>query len=1111
MNCVTCQTANAAGRRFCAQCGSALASACPSCGFENGPDDRFCGGCGREIVAGGSRPDAPIRPSGRIGGRLKQPQAALDGQIKLVTILFADIRGSTAMIAGLDPEETLAKLEPAVRAMVETVNRYDGTVCQIMGDGIMALFGAPVAHEDHAVRACYAALAMQRRVAELGDGSIGIRVGLNSGEVLARVRNTDLGHEYNAVGDAVHLAARMEQMAETGAVVMSANTFALAEAYIDAQSMGPHEVKGLKAPMELYRLNGAVSPRSRWHAASGPSLSDFTGRADERKALCDLLENVRSGSGHAVGLVGEAGIGKSRLIHEIVSSEAAVECGVLIGGAAPYGQTIAYNAISGVIRNFFGIGESFATAEIVKRVHGRLIALDPGLESLTRPLASILTGGDVDAEWNAREPDVRRREVMDACRRLVAFATQQRPLIVVIEDLHWIDGESEAVIEAMIEALPAMRLMLLTSYRPEYQPRWGGRAACTQTRLLPLTADETGSFLETLIGGDGTLDALKSLLAEQTGGNPLFLEQCVRALAQEGVLVRAGDGYVCNDAPERVHIPASVNSVLAARIDRLSPGCFTVLELAAVIGAVVPLNLLEQIAQLGAEELQNALAEARHAEVLRVVGLYPDVEYAFSHALMRDAVLDSMLKRRQESIHRRIVEVLERGAAVEEHIEQLALHATLGRAWVKASAYQEQAADRALAQGAYREAAAHLSAALQALDGLEPTPENVRRSIDAILKLRGVWAVLGVADHAVLESLERAETLAQSIGDEKRLAATWTYLSAQHWVSGDGPQALAFARRARVMAERLDDPRLLGMALFRVGLAQYQHGSFRETLNTLERVCDILKGPLANERLGMSGLTSVFARNYMVASLSELGDFATARRINTEATQIALESRDTYSIVATHIAMGCYATYQGDTDNAIPLLQRALLLARSAQAVAVTVYISSLLGRALTTAGRLDEALEPLRFAADRDHLPGSQKTPLPYLWLGEVLAIQGKIEEAAATLREARALAERASDVAAQGWADRLEGLIADRAGRHEEAGDILTRAVETARGLRMRPLQGHALFDRGLCRAAAGNEADAIADIDAARAMFEECEMPGWAEKCRQAAQTLAQRAAQ
>jgi len=1111
MNCGKCHTVNAAGRRFCAQCGAVLAIACASCGFENTSKDRFCGGCGRAMQEAEPIRQSALAAPGRLGNRLQQAQAAMDGQIKLVTVLFADIRGSTALIAGLSPEETLARLEPAVRAMIETVNRYDGTVCQIMGDGILALFGAPVAHEDHAVRACYAALAMQRRVAELGEMGAGIRVGLNSGEVLARVRNTDLGMEYNAIGDAVHLAARMEQMAEAGQVMLSASTFELAEAYVDAVSLGPQSVKGVKAPVEVYRLNGATSPRSRWHASTGPSLSGFTGRDAEHRSLCATLEEVCRGGGQVVGLVGEAGIGKSRLIHELVSSEAAKECTVLLGGAAPYGQTIAYNTISGMIRHFFGIGESFTTAEVVKRVHGRLIALDPGMESFTRPLASILVGGDVDEEWAALEPEARRRQVMEACRKLMAFATQRRPLIAVLEDLHWIDGESEAVIEAMIESLPAMRLLMLVSYRPEYQPRWSGRAGCSQKRLLPLTAAESDAFLQKLMGEHASLAPLKSMLAEQTAGNPLFLEQCVRALAQDGVLVGSDASYVCHSAPERVQLPASVNSVLAARIDRLSPSCFTVLELAAVIGAIVPLNLLEQVAQMGPEELQNALSEARHAEVLRVVNLYPDVEYAFGHALMRDAVLDSMLKRRQESIHRRIVEAIETRGAADEHIEQLALHATLGRAWVKASSYQEQAADRALAQGAYREAAAHLSSALQALDNLEPTPQTAQRTIDAILKLRGVWAVLGVAHDTVLESLERAESLAQSIGDEHRLAATWTYLSAQHWLAGDGPQALAFARRARVVAERLGDARLLAMALFRVGLAQYMHGSFRQSYETLAQVCDILTGDLANERLGMSGLTSVFARNYMVAALSELGDFAAARRINAEATQIALQSHDTYSIVATHIAMGYYATYQGDTQNAIPLLQRALMLAQAAQAVAVTVYISGLLGRALTAAGRLDEALQPLHLAVDRKKVEGSQKTCLPYLWLSEVLVLQGRTDEADGVLEEGRTVAERASDAAGLAWAARLEALIVDRRGSHEEAADKLTAAIEIARALRMQPLEAHALFDRGLCRAACGQKADAISDVAAAQNLFAACDMPAWADKCAEAAQALGQRAAQ
>lgn len=1097
MQCGTCHSANATGRRFCAQCGAALTLLCPACSFANGPQDRFCGGCGRSLQEQTAAANTNIAVSGAMAARLQQAQAAKDGQIKLVTVLFADIRGSTSMIAGLDPEESLAKLEPAIRVMVETVRRYEGTVCQIMGDGILALFGAPVAQEDHAIRACYAALAMQRHIAELGEIGGKIRVGLNSGEVLTRVRPTDMGMEYNAVGDAVHLAARMEQMAEAGQVLLSANTFAFAEAYIDAVSLGPQEVKGLTEKMEVYRLSGAVSPRSRWHASSAASLSGFTGRANERETLYAALAEVQRGSGRVVGLVGEAGIGKSRLIHEIVSSDLAKDCTVLVGGAAPYGQTIAYNALSGMIRHFFGIGESFTASEVIKRVHGRLIALEPGLESLTRPLASILVGGDIDAEWAALEPEARRRQVMEACRRLVAFATQRRPLIAVLEDLHWIDGESEAVIEAMIDSLPAMRLLMVLSYRPEYQPRWSGRPGCTQTRLLPLTQAEIDAFLQTVMGDHQSLASLKSMLAEQTAGNPLFMEQCVRALAQEGVLQRQDDSYVCSHAPERVQLPASVSSVLAARIDRLSPSCFTVLELAAVIGAIVPLNLLERVAQMRADELQDALSEARHAEVLRIVNLYPDVEYAFGHALMRDAVLDSMLKRRQEAIHRRIVEAIEQSGTVDEHIEQLALHATLGRAWVKASCYQEQAADRALAQGAYREAAAHLSSALQALDNLERTPEIARRTIDAILKLRGVWTVLGVAHHEMLESLERAEQLAQSINDEHRLAATWTYLSAQHWVAGDGGQALAFARRARVVAERLHDPRLLAMALFRVGLAQYMHGAFRQSLETLGKTCDILTGDLANERLGMSGLTSVFARNYMVASLSELGDFAAARRINTEATQIALASRDSYSIVATHIATGYYATYQGDTQNAIPLLERALLLARSAQAVAVTVYIAGLLGRALTAAGRLDEALEQLRFAVDRNHIAGSQKTCLSLFWMGEALVLQNRTQEAAACLDEGRGMAMRASDDAGQAWGTRLEALMLANADQIDEAEHRLSACIETARALGMRPLQAHALFDRGRCRRTAGHD-NAEADIEAARQLFAECEMASWVEKC-------------
>lgn len=1108
MICGACQTENGPGRRFCAHCGSPLARPCESCGFENAPTDRFCGGCGKSLVqqqtlAPAKDKDLPVDPlvmPTRLGERVRAVKASLEGQIRQVTILFADLRGSTSMIAGLDPEAALARLDPLLQVMVDTVHRYEGTVCQLLGDGIMALFGAPVAHEDHAVRACYAALAMQRQIAEIGDRALQLRVGLNSGEVLARALTTDLGLEYGAVGSAVHLAARMEQMAENGTIQLSANTWRLCDGFIEAVSLGLHEIKGLDEPIEIFRLEGAANARGRWQGSRKQALTAYVGRQAERQALQDLLQRVVDGHGQVVALVGDPGIGKSRLVHELLTSPAAEACVTLSGAAVPYGKATAYHTIAAMMRPLFGIGDGFSRSEVLKRVQDGLVALDPSLGSLTRPLASILLAGEVDGDWAAQHPEMRRRQMIEACKRLVAYVVQHKPLVLAVEDLHWIDSESEAILDSLIDALPAMRLMLVVSFRPEYPVRWTGRSAYTQIRLGPLSSGEALSFLERLLGQDLSLSMLKPILIDQTGGNPLFIEQCFRALVQQGVLVSSGEGYRCTKAPERVQLPASVINVLMSRIDLLSPTCVTVLELAAIIGATVPLWLLEAVAEMRSEELQAALAEARQAEVLGEVRLFPDIEYAFRHALMRDAVLESILKRRQETIHRRIVEAIEHlpAAMIDENIERLALHASLGKLWEKAARYQEQAADRAVTHASYREAASHLQSMLDALGQLPQSLDTTRHLIDGTLKLRGLWSVLGTPHDTVLSALTKAEQLAERIGDRQRLAAAWTHISGQHWLTGDSMLALSYADRALAVAEQTGDPRLLAMALFRRGLALHFLGQHGEAVEVLQRTTDLLTGELEGERLGMSGLTAVFARSYMLVALSELGDFARARRISDEATALAVRSRDTYSILSAQIAMGYAATYQGDLETAIPLLTRALELTKMAQAIGVMVHISSVLGRALISAERFEEALPPLRFATDSDNQTSTQRLALPYLWYGEALVCSGDPATAHRMLEEARVVAEQGKDRSVFAWAHRLEGIIARHEGRFDAAMAAFETAIEAARRIGTRPLEAHARFDLALTLGRNGREADAAAAVAQARAIFEACGMALWVSRC-------------
>src|SRR5438046_390229 len=609
MKCPRCQQENEASAKFCEECAAPLARGCTRCGRQLSPTAKFCPECAHPT--GLSTTPPPVQRSAsphaytpkHLVERCLSSKSAVDGERKLVTVLFADLKGSMELLADRDPEEARKLVDPVLERMMEAVHRYEGTVNQVMGDGIMALFGVPLALEDHAVRACYAALRMQASLATLQGQllrshgvSIQIRVGLNSGEVVVRSIGSDLRMDYTAVGQTTHLAARMEQIARPGAILVSADTLKLAEGYVDVPPLGPVPFKVVNDPVDVFEITGAGPVRRGRAAMATRSFSRFVGRDAEIEHLHRALQQAGAGRGQLAAMVGEPGVGKSRLFFEFVRSHRARGWLVLESGSVSYGQATPYLPVIDLLEAYFKVEDRDDQRQVREKITGKLLTLDRALEPSVPACLALFEVPVDDPEWHASDARQRRQRTLDGVKRLLLAESRVQPLLLVFEDLHWIDGETQAFLNTLFESLPTARILVLVNYRPEYQHAWGGKTYYTQLRIDPLPAESAGEFLQALLGSDSELDPLRRLLIERTEGNPFFLEESVRALVETKALVGERGAYRLARAVQTLQIPATAQAILAARTDRPPPEPQTLLQAASVIGKDVPFSLLHAVA-----------------------------------------------------------------------------------------------------------------------------------------------------------------------------------------------------------------------------------------------------------------------------------------------------------------------------------------------------------------------------------------------------------------------------------------------------------------------------------------------------------------------------------
>jgi class 3 adenylate cyclase/tetratricopeptide (TPR) repeat protein len=1038
-------------------------------------------------------------------------RSAMEGERKQVTVLFADLKGSMELLADRDPEEARHILDPVLERLMAAVHRYEGTVNQVMGDGIMALFGAPLAHEDHAVRACYAALAMQEairrysaEVRRMHGIEVQIRVGLNSGEVVVRAIGNDLHMDYSAIGQTTHLAARMEQLATPGSIRLTAETLRLAEGLIQVTALGPVPVRGLADPVEVFELVGASTLRRRFQAAAARGLTRFVGRQMELAALQQALAQAETGHGHIVAMVGEAGVGKSRLVYEFVHSHRLTGWRVLESASVSYGKATPYFPVIDLLKRYVHVEDSDDLRTIRAKVTGQVLTLDEALQEVIPALLSLLDALPDDSQFLTLEPPQRRQRILEVLNRLLLRESQVQPLLLVFEDLHWSDAETQALLDSLVESLPAARLLLLVNYRPEYQHAWGSKTFYTQLPLDPLPPASADELLRALVGDDPSLAPLTRLLIARTGGNPFFLEESVRALVETGALVGEPGAYRLAQSLPTIQVPATVQAVLAARIDRLSPEAKRLLQTAAVIGTEVPFPLLQAIAEVPEEALHRGLDHLQAADFLYETRLFPEREYTFKHALTHEVAYSGLLQERRRVLHGRIVEVLEALAAerLGEQVDRLAHHAVRGEVWDKAVAYCQQAGARAHDRAAFREAAVSFEQALQALAHLPDHSDTSVLALDLRLALNGTLSALGEYGRC-LTLWGEAEALARALDDRARLVRVLAQMGQTRRLTGDHDGAIAVGRQAFDLAGELGENALQARASYFLGQTYYDVGDFGRAAE-LQR----WNVEAADRESGTSSIGSRSrSRARLARTLSALGAFAEGRRHGEEALRLATLPGQGQTPLIAHGILGELYLAQGDLEHAIRVLDQGLALCRASGERTWLRVIMTRLGSAYTLQGRLAEGRALLEEAISESiRTGGLENYSRRVAWLSEVSRLAGRGEEAWQHASQALDLARQHRERANEAHALHQLGVVYAHADPPVvvQAEAHYQQALVLAEELGMRPLQAHCHHGLGTLYATTGRHEQARAELSAAIELYNAMEMQFWLP---QAEATLAQ----
>jgi class 3 adenylate cyclase/tetratricopeptide (TPR) repeat protein len=1060
MLCTNCGSDNTPDAAFCEECGRRIEVICPACQAPVSPTARFCKKCGAGLngAAIASEPIATkLSEKAGISVAVSKTVEVTDGERKTVTALFADITGSMELMEDLDPEEARAVVDPALKLMIDAVRRYDGYIVQSTGDGIFALFGAPVAHEDHPQRALYAALKMQdemrrysAKLRQAGQRPVEARVGVNTGEVVVRsIATSDGDAEYTPIGHSTSLAARMQALAPTGSIAATSVTRKLCEGYFTFKSLGPTVVKGVTEPIEVFEVTGLGLLRTRLERAASRGLTKFVGRQREMDALKHAAEQAQAGHGQIVAVMADPGVGKSRLFYEF---KATSQSGwmVLEALSVSYGKATAYLPVLELLSQYFEISRGDDERKRRERMLGKVLGLDRMLEDTLPYLYSLQGIADSGDSLAQMDPQIRRRRTLEVIKRILLRESINQPLMVIFEDLHWIDSETQALLNLLVDAIANARILLLVNYRPEYRHEWGSRTHYTQLRLDPLGRESAEEMLSAMLSDDMDLGPLKRQIIERTQGTPFFMEEMVQALFEEGVVQRNGIVKLAKPI-SAIKVPSTVQAVLASRIDRLAAPEKELLQTVAVLGREFSLSLAQRVTLKAGDDLEQMLSQLQFGEYIYEQPAVGEVEYRFKHALTQEVAYNSLLVERRRRIHQKTANAIEVifSERLEDHYTELAYHFLRSTGTAKAIHYAQLAADQAVNRAAYSVAVNLIEASLRLLEALPEGTERLRAELSLCsIENRLSFALYGGASPEREQAVRRMCELGSRLEEKELQLPGLTALCNLHFVRGECREGLELANRCLKLAEDTHDAKWLAVARFNTAASAMSSGNLSEAIAHSQEM--VRQAKRAQVKISPVGL--LYETTLPLAQFLQLqGRISDALRAAELALRCARESRHLFSLgFVLTIVEGWFRHLRREPDVALARAEEAIALSEENGFVNWLHWGRFHRGRALAETGKFEQGIAEMEEATESFRRTGGNVS-LPYTQalLAQAYARIGEFEKALTMLDESLTRIRRTGEKRDQAEILRFKGeaLLMRDTGAIAQAEKCFRAALEVAR----------------------------------------------------------------
>ena len=1117
MKCPKCQFENPPDAQFCNDCGSKLELICPECGKVNPTGSKFCSECGGNLRERKPGPQVDFaKPKSYtpkfLAEKILTHRRSIEGERKIVTVLFADVAGFASMSEQLDPEDVHRIMDGCCRILVDEIHRFEGTVGEFRGDGVMALFGAPIAHEDHAQRACHAALAIQQALVPYGEEvqrkygrEFKMRIGLNSGMVVVGAIGDDLRMDYTAMGDTTNLAARMESSAQPGTILVSKHTYWLSRDFFQFDFLGPLAVKGKEEPVKAYRLVKAGEVETRIQAAARRGFTRFVGRKRELQILAEVFELARSVHGQVVSVVGEAGVGKSRTLHEFRNLLPQGRYTYLEGRCLHYGSSMPFLPILDAFRSFVGIKEDDAESLIKSKMEEKILGLDDDLRRIIPPFQDLLSLKVDDEAYLKLEPKQKRERIFEGVRDLLVRGSQNAPIVLAIEDLHWIDKTTEELVAYLIESIPSTCIMLILLYRPEYNHSWGNKSYYTKVNLDQLPASASAELVQAILEGGAVEPRLRDLVINRSSGNPLFMEELTHNLLENGSIQKKEEQFILRSAVGELEVPDTIEGIIAARMDRLEENLKRLLQVASVIGREFFFRILQSITGMR-EELKPHILTLQGLEFIYEKKIFPELEYIFKHALTQEVAYKSLLLKRRKEIHESIGKAMEElfPDRLGEFYEILAYHFSKGENNQKAYQYLKLSGIKSARNNSLWEALRFYEKAITFLKKEPETDENKRKNMKVILLMVAPLRMLGYPE-ASLKIIEEGAVLARELNDAKALANVLGSIGLYYSSKVDTWRGIEYLERSFEQATKHGGIEVMAPIGWDLTLGYFHRRDWPKIVDITSSVFTMIKqtGKEA-EFFGRTSNPYAFLLAVCGAGLGFQGNFTEGGRLIDIAVPFAHATNHIYTIAVVEATYGFYLQFTGDGELIAKQMKRSIRYWEEAGAPLYLGQFYWILAYGEYLIGDFGSALEHIEKGLKIQRDVGS------VFWLPSHYLYSGMAHFGLSDLKKAKLDIEAALNLSQEGGEKEYEGLSSIMMGRilgksaksHAgEAEQWIRQGIKILEEAQGKPYSALGYLHLGELYAHTDKRNDAVKTLKKAEAMFQEMSMDYWLGKAQEA----------